>query len=769
MEKVLAQQRFADKAWKFLNQEIPVDFSGLIKLPNFGHEPLTPEIENLIKNKLDQLQLETKSELGILELTEQFCLQIQTEYKGMINFENIEGGTLGLKKFIQEYIEIEIEANKSQELQKLMVRFLGITNYEKGGMENAFSVETRLIRLVMERADCSMVQAYFIYRSALVKYKKKLKENNSESAENYLLESFKMYVEFSKISQNNISIATGLYVIRNCIEGIAPILLGKTYGIVGVAGYILCNNLIKNIPGVFADVQLIKGNNNILNNKFEILLKKLIAENDALEGGSDELSVKMQILMDGLNSIKSINQRYSSDLIPKLIQIVVIISILSSLQPVLIGTAVAAMPVTFIMSQLLKYKLKDFVNLKHATQEDFMGSLTQTLKLKKDIHGVSSNTEQAQSYLREKFNNNLEANANLDKFMSMYNGVLSQLQYVISGLGATGVSIVNPDLGLEDSGTLFGSIVSIHTLLHLVSVVADAGNANAQDVLNIKRLENELQINLKQIKEEVDTDNVVNSQELKSEVLNVVYQPQNAPLVRFSIEPGVDIGEKVFAFDKGVPDEIDNQSKAYPGEIKLITGASGFGKSTLLEAMAGLKKLPGTSITAGETIISSDNPDQVAQWRDICKYVPQKPQWRQGWNLFENIRLQRSNIDDNRLHLVLDMLGLDQDFISKYNNTQQKPSGGEMIRIGFARAIAQDPLPKYILLDEPTAGLDPGAGKWVYDKIKFLSESHGVSFVIVTHDQEMIADFDDLFGNQLENPDDKSNPRYSQLKFEKKL
>lgn len=178
--------------------------------------------------------------------------------------------------------------------------------------------------------------------------------------------------------------------------------------------------------------------------------------------------------------------------------------------------------------------------------------------------------------------------------------------------------------------------------------------------------------------------------------------------------------------------EVKNVSKSYDhlqvldgvsltvssGESFAIVGPSGVGKSTLLRIIVGLEVAD-----SGIVEIHTKKIAMVFQYSALLN----------SYTVLENIALalhdrklskgEMRDIISEKLKLV----GLD-----KYENYYpDQLSGGQRKRVGFARAIANDP--ELILYDEPTSGLDPVLSTLIEDYINKLSNKYKVASIIVTH------------------------------------
>lgn len=171
------------------------------------------------------------------------------------------------------------------------------------------------------------------------------------------------------------------------------------------------------------------------------------------------------------------------------------------------------------------------------------------------------------------------------------------------------------------------------------------------------------------------------------------------------------------------------------GEFVVILGASGAGKTTILNILGGMDKVSSGSVIIDENDIAKYNDKKLCEYRrNDIGFVFQFYNLVQNLTAKENVELAlqicKFPLDPIK---TLKLVGL-QD---RMNNFPSQLSGGEQQRVAIARAVAKNP--KLLLCDEPTGALDYVTGKQVLKVLQDMCFNERMSVIIVTHNSALAA------------------------------
>lgn len=184
----------------------------------------------------------------------------------------------------------------------------------------------------------------------------------------------------------------------------------------------------------------------------------------------------------------------------------------------------------------------------------------------------------------------------------------------------------------------------------------------------------------------------------------------------------VDIEKELELFKLDIKFNIDK-------EVLAIQGASGSGKTTILNIIAGLLKADRSEIANGDVILESSN-------KKI--YLPSRKRnvgyMFQNYGLFPHLNVEKNikfAMKDNELYdILLDVLNL-TDLLKRYPSDI---SGGEKQRVALLRTLVTKP--KVLLMDEPFSALDTELKEKLYPSFRELIKSLDIPVVIITHDND---------------------------------
>ena len=177
------------------------------------------------------------------------------------------------------------------------------------------------------------------------------------------------------------------------------------------------------------------------------------------------------------------------------------------------------------------------------------------------------------------------------------------------------------------------------------------------------------------------------------------------------------------------------------GQQRVLRGASGTGKPTLLNCIAGiLSPTSGIVRLDGHDLATASEPQRDALRARCIGYIFQTFNLLQGYTCMENVLLGMSfgrGPDTDAARGLLDRVGLSH----RLHHRPGQLSVGQQQRVAVARALANQPL--LVLADEPTGNLDPRNAREALQLIREVCEETSAALLIVSHDLIVLDQFDD--------------------------
>lgn len=176
------------------------------------------------------------------------------------------------------------------------------------------------------------------------------------------------------------------------------------------------------------------------------------------------------------------------------------------------------------------------------------------------------------------------------------------------------------------------------------------------------------------------------------------------------------------------------------GEMVAIVGASGVGKSTLLQLVGGLDRIDRGVVRIGETDVSTADDDALVAFRNqqvgfVFQFHHLLPEFTAVENVAMPLRIAGVSPAeaDPRAEMLLREVGLSE----RLSHRPGMLSGGEQQRVAVARALVMRPA--LLLADEPTGDLDETTGESLHTLLRGMHAAYGLTSLIATHNPRLAA------------------------------
>ncbi len=180
------------------------------------------------------------------------------------------------------------------------------------------------------------------------------------------------------------------------------------------------------------------------------------------------------------------------------------------------------------------------------------------------------------------------------------------------------------------------------------------------------------------------------------------------------------------------------------GDFVGLIGHSGSGKSTLVQHLNGLVKPTSGTITVGDRVITGKNADTKGLCFTVGLVFQYPEQQLFAETIYQDIAFGPTNMGlsqteiDLRVRTAMELVGLSEDLMEK---SPFSVSGGQKRRVAIAGVLAMEP--KVLILDEPTAGLDPKGRDEILNSIRKIHKQMDMTVVLVSHSKEDVAKYCD--------------------------
>ncbi len=193
----------------------------------------------------------------------------------------------------------------------------------------------------------------------------------------------------------------------------------------------------------------------------------------------------------------------------------------------------------------------------------------------------------------------------------------------------------------------------------------------------------------------------------------------------------------------------------YKGEMTVIVGPSGVGKSTLLHILGALDRPTSGKVLLDHTAVFDFDDDQLAQFRNkTAGFVFQFHHLLPEFSALENVAMPGMIAGRSRKECFAKAESLlrEMNLADRLDHKPSELSGGEQQRVAVARALMNDP--QIILADEPSGNLDMKSSEALHELLYRLAHENGHTIVVATHNRELTGRGDrivELYDGRIKN------------------
>ncbi len=183
---------------------------------------------------------------------------------------------------------------------------------------------------------------------------------------------------------------------------------------------------------------------------------------------------------------------------------------------------------------------------------------------------------------------------------------------------------------------------------------------------------------------------------------------------------------------------FDNDFDLYPGELAILSGPSGAGKTTLISLIGALRALQEGTIAVDGRDLDSFGPTELLEYRKQLGFIFQHHNLFPALTAFDSVKmaidLHPLTVEQKRARTaeILERIGLAE----RMDYRPERLSGGQRQRVAIARALVHRP--RLVLADEPTAALDKDTAQSVLDLLRELVTQNATAVIMVTHDTRLL-------------------------------